>query len=294
MITRILFVAALVTLMGSFSHNSSGHSPSPRHLKRRPSVHDIVMPPLSRLPPSQSNSSPIDSPVSSSLSTVHNLPTRCVFLGPPGSGKGTQAHKIHRSYGVKHLSVGDLLRAEIASGSDLGQQIKPIVASGGLVSDDHVLNVVRANMERMDPSLGYILDGFPRNVNQAIELDRMLEKLNKTLDCVIHFAIDDELIMDRVYGRLTHVRSGRTYHIKYNPPKSIDPPLDDITGEPLIRRSDDYPESFRKRLQTYHQNTEPLIDHYSKKSILQRIDASLNPDQVWSLVQHIIVKHQPT
>eukprot|EP01133_Synstelium_polycarpum_P015310 gene15310-18139_t len=197
---------------------------------------------------------------------------RIVLIGPPGSGKGTQAPIIKEEYCVCHLSTGDILRAAIEAGTDLGKEAKIVMDKGGLVPDDTMVGMIKDNLTRPECSKGFILDGFPRTVVQAEKLDTMLLEDNKKIDHVLDFAIDDSLLVRRITGRLIHPPSGRSYHREFFPPK-VDM-VDDITGEPLIQRSDDNPEVLKKRLSAFHSNTTPVLSYYKKQGILSTIDAS--------------------
>lgn len=183
---------------------------------------------------------------------------KVILLGPPGAGKGTQADFICAEFGIPKISTGDMLRAAVKAGTPLGQAAKKIMDTGGLVSDDIILGIVKERIQAPDCANGFLLDGFPRTIPQADGL----KKLGIDVDQVVELQVDDEEIVKRMSGRRIHPPSGRSYHVLYNPPRTAD--RDDLTGEPLVQRDDDREETVRKRLEVYHQQTRPLIDYYQK------------------------------
>ena len=183
-----------------------------------------------------------------------------VLLGAPGAGKGTQAAKLVEEFSTPHISTGDMLRAAVAAGTELGQKAKSYMDAGDLVPDDVIIGLVTERLQDDDTAAGFILDGFPRTIPQA---DAMKEA-GINVDYVLEFDVPDELIVDRIVGRRVHAASGRVYHIKFNPPKVEG--KDDVTGEELTTRKDDQEETVRKRLVEYHQMTAPLIGYYTKEA----------------------------
>lgn len=213
---------------------------------------------------------------------------RMVLVGPPGAGKGTQAPKILERFNnmVCHLATGDLLRAQVAQGTELGKQAKKIMDQGGLVSDEIMVGMIKDQLENNKQcKKGFILDGFPRTTTQAEKLDQMLESRKQQLDTVVELQIPDSLLISRIVGRLVHPASGRSYHTEFNPPKKT--MTDDVTGEPLVHRSDDNEATLSKRLATYHQQTTPVTDYYKKHGIWVPIDATRSPSAVWQSISAI-------
>ncbi|KAI9754307.1 MAG: adenylate kinase [Chaenotheca gracillima] len=210
-----------------------------------------------------------------------NAPSlRIILMGPPGAGKGTQAPKLKEKYCVCHLATGDMLRSQVAKKTALGREAKKIMDQGGLVSDEIMVNMIKNELENNgECKNGFILDGFPRTVPQAERLDYMLDARKETLQHAVEMKIDDGLLVSRITGRLIHPESGRSYHKIFNPPRET--MKDDVTGEPLIQRSDDNAETLKKRLSTYHAQTSPVVSYYQKTGIWKAIDASQEPGQVW-------------
>ena len=182
---------------------------------------------------------------------------RLILLGAPGAGKGTQATFICQKYGIPQISTGDMLRAAVKAGSPLGLEAKAVVASGGLVSDDLIINLVKERLTQPDCVNGFLFDGFPRTIPQA---DAM-KAAGVALDYVVEIDVPFEAIIERMSGRRSHPASGRTYHVKFNPPKVAG--IDDVSGEPLIQREDDKEETVKKRLEVYSAQTRPLVDYYA-------------------------------
>ena len=182
---------------------------------------------------------------------------RLILLGAPGAGKGTQATFICQKYGIPQISTGDMLRAAVKAGTALGLQAKKVMDSGGLVSDALIINLVRERLALPDCAAGFLFDGFPRTLPQA---DAM-KSAGVKLDYVLEIDVPFEAIVERMSGRRSHPGSGRSYHLRFNPPKT--PGLDDITGEPLIQRADDLEDTVKKRLEVYSAQTRPLVDYYA-------------------------------
>jgi len=182
---------------------------------------------------------------------------RLILLGGPGAGKGTQANYIKERFNIPQISTGDMLRAAVKAGTPLGMQAKKIMDEGGLVSDEIILGLVKDRIQEPDCTNGFLFDGFPRTIPQAEAMKQEVD-----IDYVVEIGVDDAEIIKRMSGRRAHLASGRTYHVIYNPPKEEG--KDDVTGEPLVQRDDDQEETVRKRLAVYHEQTEPLVEYYSK------------------------------
>ncbi|OZI34056.1 adenylate kinase [Bordetella genomosp. 10] len=182
---------------------------------------------------------------------------RLILLGPPGAGKGTQAAFITQHFGIPQISTGDMLRAAVKAATPLGLEAKKIMASGGLVSDDLIIGLVRDRLTQPDCGKGYLFDGFPRTIPQA----DALKDAGVKLDYVVEIEVPEDDIIERMSGRRVHPASGRSYHVRFNPPKAEG--KDDVTGEPLVQRDDDREETVRNRLEVYRNQTRPLVDYYS-------------------------------
>merc|ERR1719333_1110652 len=224
--------------------------------------------------------------------------TIMILFGPPGAGKGTHAPRIVARMGIPQLSTGDMLRAAVAAGSEVGKQAKDVMASGGLVSDELVVSIIKDRIAEEDCKGGFILDGFPRTVEQAKMLDAMLETSGDKVSLVLALEVPDEVLTERICGRWVHKASGRSYHVKFAKPKSLgegDSPseatmLDDETGEPLMQRADDTEEALAKRLQGYHAQTVPILDHYEPTGVVIKVDANKKPEEVWSGIEAALPK----
>src|SRR5712671_4006979 len=183
---------------------------------------------------------------------------RLILLGPPGAGKGTQAAFIKEKFGIPQISTGDMLRAAVKAGTPLGLAAKKVMDAGQLVSDDIILGLVKERLKQGDSAKGYLFDGFPRTIPQA----EAMKKQKVGLDYVLEIDVPDEEIIQRMSGRRVHPASGRSYHVKFHPPKVEG--KDDVTGEPLVQRDDDREETVKKRLEVYRAQTRPLVDYYGK------------------------------
>ena len=208
---------------------------------------------------------------------------RLVFIGPPSVGKGTYAKVLSKKYNIPHISTGDIFREEIAKGSELGLRVKPYVERGVLVPDEIVVEVVKKILQSPLCSRGFILDGYPRTVRQAEELDKIV-----SVDVVFLFEAPLEVIVERVSGRLICPKCGAIYNISWRPPRR--PGICDVCGTPLIRRRDDEPELVRERYQLYRQTLTPVVEYYRRKGILVEINAARDASLVVSDIEHVLAK----
>lgn len=211
---------------------------------------------------------------------------KIIMLGAPGAGKGTQAKKIAAKYDIPHISTGDIFRANIKEGTELGKKAKTYMDQGLLVPDELVVDLVVDRLQQDDCKKGYVLDGFPRTIPQAESLDAALAKLGEKMDYAIDVNVPDENIVNRMGGRRACVGCGATYHIVYNPTKTEG--ICDTCGEALILRDDDKPETVQKRLDVYHQQTQPLIDYYKKADILKTVDGTVDMEDVFKAIVQIL------
>ena len=210
---------------------------------------------------------------------------KIIMLGAPGAGKGTQAKMLADKYGIPHISTGDIFRANIKNNTELGKKAKGYMDAGQLVPDELVVDLVVDRIKNKDCMNGFILDGFPRTIPQAEALDYALNNQNEKIDYAINVDVPDENIIQRMSGRRACVGCGATYHIAYNPPKKEG--ICDKCGAALILRDDDKPETVKKRLQVYHDQTQPLIDHYGKKGALRTVDGTQDINVVFEDITKI-------
>ncbi|MFI3171307.1 MAG: adenylate kinase [Eubacteriales bacterium] len=211
---------------------------------------------------------------------------KIVMLGAPGAGKGTQAKKIASKYSIPHISTGDIFRANIKNGTELGKKAKTFMDQGLLVPDELVVDLVVDRVNQDDCTNGYVLDGFPRTIPQAEALDAALLNLNQKIDYAINVEVPDGNIVKRMSGRRACVACGATYHLEYAPTK-VDNVCDTCEGE-LILRDDDAPETVLKRLGVYHDQTQPLIEHYTKAGVLVEVDGTIDIDEVFNAIVEVL------
>lgn len=211
---------------------------------------------------------------------------RIIMLGAPGAGKGTQAKKITARYSIPHISTGDIFRANIKNGTELGKKAKTYMDQGLLVPDELVVDLVVDRVNQEDCANGYVLDGFPRTIPQAEALDKALTEMGQSIDYAINVEVPDENIVQRMSGRRACVNCGATYHIVYAPTKKENV-CDTCEGE-LILRDDDKPETVQKRLNVYHEQTQPLIDYYTEKDKLVEVDGTIDIEEVFDAIVKIL------
>ena len=211
---------------------------------------------------------------------------KIIMLGAPGAGKGTQAKKIAAKYDIPHISTGDIFRANIKNGTELGNKAKTYMDQGLLVPDELVVDLVVDRVQQDDCKNGYVLDGFPRTIPQAEALDKALAALGDKVDYAIDVNVPDENIVNRMGGRRACVGCGATYHLVYAPTKTEG--ICDVCGKELILRDDDKPETVQKRLNVYHEKTQPLIDYYTKAGILKTVDGTVDINDVFAAIVEIL------
>jgi adenylate kinase len=217
-------------------------------------------------------------PVRKESATVLVSELNLILLGPPGAGKGTQAERITRDFGLPYFATGNILRAAVSDGTALGQQAKQYMDAGGLVPDELIVGVLLDALGAEEASNGFLLDGFPRKVSQADALAEALEKVERKLTAVLAIEVPDEEVIRRLSGRRTCSKNGHTYHVEFDPPKHEG--VCDQDGSKLIQRDDDKPDTIRKRLAVYHDETEPLVEYYEARDLLRRFDGSRSPTEV--------------
>ncbi len=211
---------------------------------------------------------------------------KIIMLGAPGAGKGTQAKKIAEKYKIPHISTGDIFRANIKNGTELGNKAKTYMDQGLLVPDELVVDLVVDRVKQEDCTNGYVLDGFPRTIPQAEALDAALDAIGEKIDYAINVEVPDENIIRRMSGRRACVACGATYHLVHIPPKTEG--ICDTCGKELILRDDDKPETVEKRLNVYHDQTQPLIDYYTKKNVLVEVDGTVDMADVFAAIVKIL------
>ncbi|MFN8217004.1 MAG: adenylate kinase [Solirubrobacterales bacterium] len=209
-----------------------------------------------------------------------------VLLGPPGSGKGTQGERLNEDLRLPYYATGDILRAAVREETELGRTAKRYMDAGDLVPDEVIVGVIAEALDSAEARDGFILDGFPRTTPQAEALDAKLGELGRSVTAVLLIDVDDEEVVRRLGGRRTCEEGGHVFHVDFNPPRQEG--VCDIDGSPLLVRDDDKPEVVRKRLATYHEKTEPLIDYYDHRSVLRRIDGAAPPDEVTEVLRRTL------
>lgn len=212
-----------------------------------------------------------------------------ILLGPPGAGKGTQAERLYERYKLPQLSTGNMLRAERDAGTELGKAADKVMAAGQLVSDEIVIDIIAKRIEEPDCKSGFVLDGFPRTVNQAIALDDMLARKGSKIDGVIELAVDEDALVERISGRFACAKCGAGYHDMFKQPKTKGV-CDVCGGTEFTRRKDDNAETVKARLKAYREQTAPILPHYRKKGLLQQVDGMADPGTVTRQIEGVLSK----
>ena len=211
---------------------------------------------------------------------------KIIMLGAPGAGKGTQAINIAKEYDIPHVSTGDIFRANIKNGTELGNQAKAYMDKGMLVPDELTIGMLLSRISEPDCEKGYVLDGFPRTIPQAESLKKALTERGEAIDAAVDIEVPDEEILVRMTGRRSCPQCGATYHVSFNPPKAQD--VCDRCGHALTQRSDEKPETVKERLSVYHAQTKPLIEYYGNEGVLRQVDGTMKPDEVFSAIMEAL------